>query len=250
MDALILCGGFATRLEPITLFMPKPLLPIGGRPLLDHIIDSVASSDVDKIVIATNKRFADQFEYWMESKISKGFGKKLELVVEPSLHNNTKFGAIKGIKYAIEKANLNDDLLIVAGDNYYDFSIMDVINEFNTKKTPTLCVYDVSSIEEAKKFGVIGMENGVITDFSEKPSIPKSTIISTGIYVFDKEQIKKIDEYLKDGNNPDSPGYFIQWLIKNTKTHGVVGKGTWIDIGTIDSYKKVFALKHKEDLPD
>ncbi len=250
MDALILCGGFATRLEPISLFMPKALLPIGGRPLLDHIVDDIAKNGINKIVIATNKKFADQFEYWIDNRNSKNSDIKLDLIIEPSLHNNTKFGAIKGMKYAIDKAKLDDDLLIVAGDNYYDFSLVNLINEFKTNKAPILCVYDVSSLDEAKKFGVVAMENGVITDFSEKPNEPKSTLISTGIYLFEKSHVKQIDNYLMNGNNPDSPGYFIQWLSKNTKIKGVVGKGSWIDIGTIDSYKKVFSMKHREELPD
>ena len=248
MDALILCGGFATRLEPITLFMPKPLLPVGGKPLVDYIIQDLDKLDINRIVIATNKRFEDQFEYWVNNK-NKNREKKIELVVEPALSNNVKQGAIKGMKYSVEKAGLNEDLLVIAGDNYYDFSLGDVVEKFNSQKAPIICVYDIRSNEDAKRFGVVKLNNGVITNFCEKPEKPESTLISTGIYAFRKDEISLIDKYLSDNNNPDSPGYLIQWLIKNTSVYGVVCEGTWADIGTVDSYKKIFLEKHREVFP-
>ena len=140
--------------------------------------------------------------------------------------------------------------MIIAGDNYYDFSISNVIEEFNLKNKPILCLYDIKSLEEAKRFGVVEVTNGVVMNFSEKPQMPKSTLISTGIYAFKKENLNHINEYLKDGNNADSPGYFVQWLINKTELHSVIGKGTWIDIGTIESYMKIFKMKHNSDLPD
>ncbi|MGC8479433.1 MAG: nucleotidyltransferase family protein [Candidatus Micrarchaeia archaeon] len=249
MDALILCGGFATRLEPITQFTPKHLLPIGGKPLLDYIIEDIERLNINRIVISTNKKFADQFEYWLNNKNLLG-KRKIELVVEPALHNNVKLGAIRSILHTIENAKLNDDLLIIAGDNYYEFSLKELQDKFYNKNGPVLCIYDVKSLDDAKRFGVVELDGDKVVEFCEKPSDPKGTFISTGIYFFNVDNLNKIKEYIKDGNNPDSPGYFAQWLVKNTDVYGVIAKGIWMDIGTIDSYKKLFYEKHKEELPD
>ncbi len=248
MDALILCGGFATRLEPITLFVPKPLLPIGGRPILDYITDDAVSLGVDKIVISTNRKFADQFEYWMRSRKALGLAKPIELIIEPTLHNGHKFGAIKGIEYAIEKAGLGSDLLIISGDNFYNFSLSNLIEHFMKSRKPTICVYDVDSVEEAKRFGVIKLEGSNVMHFIEKPEKPESTLISTGIYAFPKETLGRFKEYISTENNPDAPGYFLQWYIKNAALQAVVYKGNWFDIGTIETYRKVFAQFHREPI--
>lgn len=238
MDTVILCGGFATRLEPITLFVPKPLLPINGRPIIDHILDGIQKLGINRFVFSTNKKFYSQFQYWSGCKNS--INSKIELVVEPTMHHGEKFGALKGIKYTIEKAGLKDDLLIVAGDNFYEFNLSRLVEEFNKHRKVTIAVHDIKSPDEAKRFGVVEMDKGRITGFQEKPDNPKSTLISTGIYIFPKEMLTKFSEYVNDGNNPDAPGYFLQWLIGKEEIHGVVYKENWYDIGTIDTYKEVF----------
>jgi glucose-1-phosphate thymidylyltransferase len=248
MDALILCGGYATRLEPITLFVPKPLLPIGGRPLLDYIIEDIDKLGVNRIVISTNKKFADQFEYWVENKNKGREMSRIELIVEPTLNHGTKFGAVKGIHYSIEKAGIDDDLLIVAGDNFYNFSLSRIISHFKLNRKPTICVHDVEALERAKRFGVVKLDGHRVLYFHEKPEKPESTLISTGIYIFPKEMFAKFSDYLNQNNNPDAPGYFLQWLIKNAEVDAVVHKGTWFDIGTIETYKEVFAMFHREKI--
>lgn len=241
MDALVLCGGFATRLEPITLFIPKPLLPIGGRPMLDYIVQDLENCGVDRIVISVNKKFEDQFQNWIDAKVAMGFRTIMEMVVEPTLNNGDKFGAIKGIEYAIEKAGLSDDLIIIAGDNLYDSSVSETIKEFEGSRSPTICVYDVGSLQGAKRFGIVELEGNVVKKFQEKPENPSSTLASIGIYVYPSEVLGKFKEYLSEKNNPDAPGYFLQWLIGNTEVRAVQQKGEWYDIGTIETYKKAYA---------
>lgn len=238
MDAVILCGGFATRLEPITLFVPKPLLPINGRPIIDHILDGIQKLDIDRFVFSTNMKFYDQFRYWAECR--DGIRGKVEIVAEPSMHHGEKFGAIKGINYTIEKAGLKDDLLIVAGDNFYDFSLLRLVDEFKKHRKVTIAVHDIKSTDEAKRFGVVDIDNGKVVGFQEKPEKPKSSLISTGIYVFPKEMLDKFGEYVSDGNNPDAPGYFLQWLIGKEDIRAVIYKEKWYDIGTVDTYREVF----------
>ncbi len=238
MDVLILCGGFAKRLEPISLFIPKQLLPIKGKPLIDYIIKDAISLKAGRIIVATNRRFSDQFEYWTRNMKAIGMDSP-QLIVEPTLKNDHKFGAIRGIDNAIRAAKLNDDLLVVAGDNFFDFSMAGLVEHFSKNRKPTICAYDVGSLDGAKSFGVLSVEGNVVKKFTEKPESPDSTLISTGIYLFPKELLSEFGEYLKDGNNPDAPGYFIQHLIKKHEVHAVVPKGNWYDIGTLDAYNKV-----------
>ncbi len=240
LDSLILCGGFATRLEPITLFVPKPLLPIAGKPIIDHILDSVVAAGAEDIVLSTNRKFADQFSYWMSNKRASGFTHKMEIVVEPTMTDGEKFGAIKGINYAIDNARLDDDLLIIAGDNYFSFDLRKLLELFNRARTPVIAVHDIKSRRGATRFGVVEMDGERITGFEEKPAHPRSTLISTGIYIFPKQMLAKFREYVSDGNNPDAPGYFLQWLISTEKIRGVVYDENWYDIGTVDTYKEVF----------
>ena len=240
LDALILCGGFATRLEPITLFVPKPLLPIAGRPILDHILESVESLDVDRIVLSTNKKFYDQFKYWADNKMATGSKKHIEIVMEPSMHHGEKFGAIKGINYTIENARLKNDLVVVAGDNFYNFDLARLSEQFKKTGNVTIALRNVKSVNEAKHFGVVEMDEDIVKGFQEKPAAPKSTLISTGIYVFPKETLSKFGEYIRDGNNPDAPGYFLQWLVKKEQVRGVVFNEEWYDIGTVDTYRSAF----------
>ncbi len=243
MKALILCGGFATRLEPVTYFIPKPLLPIGvgGKPIIEYSLEDIAKCGIKDIVISTNMKFFPYFEYWLSNRLAKNkLDVSVKFVKENATSNNEKFGAVKGIAYAIEQAVIDDDLLVVAGDNLYDFSIKDVIDYFNTSKKPTIALYDIESSEEAKKFGVVEINGNMVVSFEEKPTMPKSTLVSTAIYIFPKESLSKFSEYLKSESNPDKIGLFIKWLIRTTEVHGYIYKGKWYDIGTIETYKKVF----------
>ncbi len=242
MKALILCGGFATRLAPITYFVPKPLLPIGiaGKPIVEYIVADLIRAGVHKMVISTNEKFSQQFEYWVKSRVNAP-GIDIQLVVEKGKHDGEKMGQIKGIAYDIEEANVDSDLVIVAGDNIYDLAIKDVIERFNEHRKPTVVLYDTKSLQEASKFGVVELSGERIVSLTEKPPEPKSTLVSTGIYILPKESLNLFKEYLtQEGNHHDSMGYFVAWLIHRTEVFGYVHKGRWYDIGTLDTYKKVF----------
>lgn len=241
MKALLLCGGFATRLEPITYFIPKPLLPIGiaGKPVVEYAFDDVVASGITDIVLSTNAKFAEAFEYWAKQKTEK-MKVKIDFVIEGTTHANEKLGALKGIEYAIKEKKIDTDLIIIAGDNLYDFSVKGIIAHFNKYRKPTVAFYDIGSKEEAKKFGVAKLDGYRIVSFEEKPKDPESTLVSTAIYVFPKESLKFIEEYLAETKNQDKLGDFIKWLSKKTEVHGYVYKEKWHDIGTLETYRKVF----------
>ncbi len=195
-----------------------------------------------RIIISSNRKFADQFSYWMGGRRAMRYGEGIELVVEPTVHNGNKFGAIKGIKYAIERAGIREDLMVIAGDNLYDSGVMKAVEHFGRAgRHPTVYVHDVGSEEEARRFGVVEIGAGNrITGFEEKPEEPRSTLVSTGIYIYPKEVLGMFDEYLSDRGNPDAPGYFLQWLIGKTEVDAVVNGGRWYDVGTLETYSTVY----------
>lgn len=239
MKALILAGGFARRLAPITDFIAKPLLPIGGRPIIDWILDNVKEvPNVDTIIVSTNSYYESQFKYWLKCRA----GENIELLIEPTTREEEKFGAIAGMKYAMERFG-DDDYLVVAGDNYFDFSLTEFVSFFTQKKAPCIAVYDVQSRDKAKRYGVVTIDSdNRIVDLIEKPEYPESTLVSTACYVFPKGTVNLIKNYLENKNNPDSPGYFISWLVKNNEVYGYPFSGLWLDIGNIDEYRRAFDL--------
>lgn len=241
MKALLLCGGFATRLEPVTYFIPKPLLPIGiaGKPVIEYAFDDIVACGITDITLSTNSKFAQAFEYWAKQKTEKT-NIKIEFVIEDTSNHNEKFGAVKGIGYAIKEKHIDTDLIVIAADNLYEFSIKNVIEHFNKYRKPTVVFYDIGSKEEAKKFGVAKLEGDRVVSFEEKPENPKSTLVSTAIYLFPKESLSLIADYLKETKDSDRLGDFIKWLIAKTEVHGYVYKEKWHDIGTLDTYKRVF----------
>lgn len=242
MKALLLCGGFATRLEPVTYFIPKPLLPVGiaGKPVVEYALEDVVRSGVMDITISTNAKFAQAFEYWIDQKRYDIDSAKMDLIIENTQNHNEKLGGVKGIMYAITEKKIDTDLIIIAGDNLYDFSVKEVIDYFNKHRKPTIAFYDIGSKEEAKRFGVAKLEGNKVVAFEEKPAEPQSTLVSTGIYIFPRESLSIIKEYLDQTSDTDKLGDFIAWLISRTEVNGYVYKGKWYDIGTLDTYKKVF----------
>ncbi len=235
MKALILAGGYATRLMPVTKHIPKPLLPVNGKPIINHIIEEVDKLDsVDEIIISTNKKFENHFNFW---KRGISTSKPLDIVVEPTLSEGEKFGSIKAIDYIIKRKKLNDDLMIIAGDNLFTFDLREFEKSFKKNRAPHVALYDIKKKELAKRFGVMKIdENNVVVEFEEKPSEPKSTLVSTACYIFPKEVLPLFDEYVSNGFNKDSPGFFLQWLYKKTNIIGYPFEGKWFDIGTLDAY--------------
>lgn len=248
MKAIILCGGFATRLEPVTKFLPKPLLPIGGRPVIDYIIRDLEAMGIRDIYISTNEKFADQFEHTLAAGHYKD--SEVHVIKEPTQHNDHKFGAIKGILYAVEQAGITEDFVVVAGDNFYDLSISEGIEKFKNTGKPIICLYQVESKEHAKRFGVVEVAGDRLMSFEEKPENPKTQLVSTGIYIFHKGIIPHLKRYIEDKNNPDAPGHFIKWLIaQKIEILCFVVKGNWFDIGTIETYEQVFEKYRKDKRP-
>ena len=233
MKAVVLAGGYATRLWPITKDRPKMFLPVGERTVIDEIFADLEADDrVDEVFVSTNERFADTFdEYLAESDFEKP-----TLSIEETVEEDEKFGVVGALAQLVDREGVDDDLLVVAGDNLISFDLAEFTDFFEQKATPALAAYDVGSLERAKSYGLVELDGDQVVDFQEKPDDPKSTLVSIACYAFPAETLPDLATYLEDDNNPDEPGWFLQWLQSREPVHAFTFDGAWYDIGTADSY--------------
>lgn len=238
MKCIILCAGYATRLYPLTLDAPKPLLNVKGKPLLDYIIERVDKIyDVDEIFIVTNDKFYRNFLEW---KKNQNFSRSIKVINDMTSSNEDRLGALGDLNFVLENENINDDVLVIAGDNLFDFNLNEFVDFFKTKQKNTIGLHDVKDVNKAKRFGVIAVDkDDKIFSFEEKPENPKSTLISTAIYLYFKDEIGKIREYMKTEGSKEGPGYLIPYFLSSQDVFGFVFDGEWHDIGSKEVYEKV-----------
>jgi glucose-1-phosphate thymidylyltransferase len=243
--AIILTAGYAVRLYPLTENFPKPLLKIAGKPLIEYIIEKINEiKEVNEIIIVSNHKFIDHFYSW-----NKNFKNPIpiKIIDDGSTTNENRLGAIKDSLFAIEKENINEDILIIAGDNLIEFSLNDFYKNFKKLNKNLIAVYDIKDIEKVrKKHGVAILDkNNKVIGFQEKPENPLSTIKSICCYIFKPEIKNLIKEYIKN-NNPDATGFFIEWLINHTEVYAHIFKEPVYDIGNMESYlnaNRIFSEK-------
>lgn len=238
MKAIVLSAGYATRLYPLTLNTPKGLLPIGKKSILDFITDEIEKIDIiDEMFIISNHKFYENFYNWSKKRETR---LKLTVFDDNTTDDSNKLGAIGDIWYTIEKGKINDDLLIVAGDNFFTFDLRDYIDFYKKVGGDTILVKELDSIEDLRRFAnAVLDENSRVTYMEEKPRNPKTNIGVYASYIYKKETLPLIGEYLRDGNNPDAPGFFPSWLYTKKPVYAYKFEGECYDIGTPQSYKEV-----------
>jgi glucose-1-phosphate thymidylyltransferase len=237
MKALILAAGYATRLYPLTANTPKPLLKLKARPIIDYIMDKIEQvGDIDRISIVTNNKFYNQFDEWLTPKRSYS-PSRYDLINDGSNTVDDRLGAIGDINLAIEQSKINDDLLIVGGDNLFDFNLNDFVRfGFDNRPYHSMCLYLPANHINLSKYGVAHISDcAQILSFEEKPQSPKSNLVATCIYYIPREKLNMIGQYLKDGHNQDTPGSYMQWLVKTDKVFGKICDGAWFDLGDFDA---------------
>jgi glucose-1-phosphate thymidylyltransferase len=235
MIAVILAGGYAKRLWPLTLDKPKALLPVARRPIIDYIVEKLVSLQppLSKIILSTNLRFLSQFEEWREN----GHYDNMRIVPEESHSETEKLGAIRALANIIDRAN-REETLVTAGDSLFADNLEGFVRFFQERHAPTVALYHARNLAETRRGSSVTMnENGMILEFEEKPSNPKSTLVGACLYVFPTGIIKRLKEYLNLGQTTDEPGRFIEWLHQQEPVYGYLLKDYLWDIGTIDSYK-------------
>lgn len=241
MKCIILAAGYATRLYPLTKNTAKPLLEVAGKPILKHILEKVERIDVvDDIYIVTNNKFYPDFVNWVEHNPSE---KEITVINDQTTTNDNRLGAIADIQYVIREESLAGDVLVLAGDNLFDFELTDFVDFYQTTKADCITTHQLDDIEEIKRTGVVEVDdNKIVTSFEEKPEHPKSNLAVPPFYIYQKETLPLIDQYIDEGNNPDAPGHFVPWLIKHKNVYAYEFSGQRHDIGTLESYEKVQAL--------
>ncbi len=240
MKAIITAAGYASRLWPLTKDIPKPLLEVKDKPIVEHIVLKAAEiPDVDEIFIITNAKFYSLFDEWLQEAKTR-ISLPVQLINDGTTSNDDRLGQIGDIYFALEKYGIDDDLLVVAGDNLFNFSLVPAYSAFLQQQRILNPLYESKSYKAAREQGsvVIDEETSEFVEFMEKSPNPKSTLISLGIYFFPKGKLQLFRKYISEKNNPDKMGYFIIWLMQQEKVLGHVYTEKWFDIGWIESLEK------------
>ena len=236
MKCLILAAGYATRLYPLTENFPKPLLDVGGKTILDWLIDDIDTcGEIDEYVVISNHKFAHHFEDWVAKNTHK-----ITVVDDGTESNETRLGAVKDIQFAIDKLELDDDMIVIAGDNLLDFSLTNFIKYAKSKNTSCIMRYYEADEKRLTKCGVVEIDcNDRIIGMEEKPASPKSHWCCPPFYYYTKADAKLVKKGIESGCGIDAPGSYIAWLCAETVVHAMEMPGKRYDIGNLESYEKV-----------
>jgi glucose-1-phosphate thymidylyltransferase len=225
--ALILAAGYATRLRPLTDTWAKELLPVGGRPIVDRIVDNLGEvAEIDEIHLVTNAHKAPWFHEWAT-------GRDVTIHDDGTTSNDDRLGAIGDMLFVIDRIGAPDDLLVIAGDNLFDFRLSDLVAFWQTKGVASaVAVRDVGSLELARRYGIVDLDpDGRIRSFVEKPIDPPSTLAATATYLYHREHVGLIRTYVESEANADQPGRLVAWLHRREPVYGWVFTEPWYDIG-------------------
>ncbi|HPG40982.1 MAG TPA: nucleotidyltransferase family protein [bacterium] len=243
MEAIILAAGYATRLYPLTKNLPKPLLEIGNKTIMEYLLDQFqALNRIDNVYIVTNNKFYLVFCNWVDRirQSNRYPGFNFQIINDGTTDNDSRLGAIGDILYVIQTLKLEQDLLVAAGDNIYQTGFTGMMNLFDEKKTDIFLAHPVQSLEKLQRSGVMELDrDNRIIGFEEKPAQPKSNYVGPALYMYTSSTLHLFAQYIQEGNNPDAPGNFTAWLYKKKPVYAWVMQQTYYDIGTLEAYKKV-----------
>ncbi|HET7127983.1 MAG TPA: nucleotidyltransferase family protein [Gaiellaceae bacterium] len=227
MKALILAAGYATRLRPLTDTWAKELIPVGGRPIIDRILDNLSQvTEIEDVHVVTNARKASAFRAWAE-------GKDVTVHDDGTTSNDDRLGAIGDMQFVVDRVGAADDLLVIAGDNLFDFRLSDLVSFWRTKGIASaVAVRDVGSLDLARQYGIVALDTDArIRSFIEKPSNPDTTLAATATYLYHREHVPLIRTFLDSVPGADQPGRFVAWLHEREPVYGWVFDEPWFDIG-------------------
>ncbi len=241
IKALILCAGYAQRLHPLTENTPKHLLEVGGKSILEHLLEKIKPlREIDEILIITNARFHHQFAVWLNHY---SYPKKIRLLNDGTVSNETRLGAVGDINFALKEEGIDEDLLVIAGDNLFGFSLPDFLRFYREKLNSVVALRDLKDTEKIKgKYGAGVLEGSRVVQFQEKPLRPKSTLAASACYIFRRTDLKLVEQSIET-SNADNPGDLISYLVRKSEVHGFVFDEPWFDIGsfeTLEEAKKAY----------
>lgn len=236
MKCLILAAGYATRLYPLTENQPKPLLTVGNKTILDWLIDDIDEAGlVDEYIVISNHKFAHHFQDWANTK-----PQKITVVDDGTSTNETRLGAVCDIQFAIEQLNLDDDMLVIAGDNLLDFSLQRFVHYAHQKQTSCIMRFWETDEQRLLKCGVVTIdEQDRILRMTEKSPTPETHWCCPPFYYYTRQDARLVKEGIKNGCGTDAPGSYIAWLCTQTPVHAMEMPGKRYDIGNLQSYQQV-----------
>ena len=236
MKAIILAAGYATRMYPLTQSRPKALLPLGGRPIIDYIIDQINTlPEVNEIIVVSNHKFFLHFEAWLKSVKTVI---PVSLLDDGSICEEDRLGAIGDIDFTLQIKKISEDIVVIAGDNFQTYPLLEQYEFFMEKKSDTVCALRLSDRKQLSQFAVATLDqDNKVLSLIEKPADPPSDVAIFATYFYRKETLPLFDAYIKEGQTPDAPGYFIQWLYEKKDVYAYIMNGECYDIGTIEAYE-------------
>ena len=234
MDSIILAGGFAKRMWPLTKDAPRQLLDVGGKPMLQHVIESLENVAPERIIISVNSFFATQFQNFINDY---GGSMNLQLHVEPSMSEEEKPGALGALHSLFKEWKIKGPAFIAGGDNLSDFDLSRMVSVSRNTGKDVIGLYDVKDVELAKLYGIARTDGDCITDFVEKPSEPPSTLAATAYWLLSDSGISHFFDYIESGGDRDAMGNFLAWNVKRNDVRSVAFIGTWYDVGGLESYE-------------
>ena len=236
MKALILAAGYSTRLYPLTENKPKPLLEVGSKTILERILEKLKLiSEISDIYVVTNHRFYDHFRIWLNHY---PYHKSIKLIDDGTLSNDQRLGAVGDINFVLKEEDINDDLLVVAGDNLFGFSLQHFLDFYNKKKKSVVAFHDLKDIAKVRgKYGVGILNSSKILRFDEKPLQPKSSLAATACYIFNKNDLQLVEKSIEQ-DRADNPGDLVNFLVQESEVHGFVFKEPWFDVGSFESLEE------------
>ncbi len=235
MKCLILAAGYATRLYPLTENFPKPLLDVGGKTILDWLVDDLNTSGaIDEFVVISNHKFARIFEEWAAKKKFR-----VTVVDDGTDTNETRLGAVRDIEFAINRQGLDTDMTVIAGDNVLDFSLTKFLDYCVEKKASCVMRYFEPDAKTLSKRGVLELDGDRVISMEEKPEKPKTQWCCPPFYYYTRKDAKRIGEALEDGCGYDAPGSFIAWLCQKSPVYAMEMPGSRYDVGNLESYTKI-----------
>ena len=238
MKAIILAAGYATRLYPLTKDRPKALLPVAGKPIIDYILEQIrAIPAIDQVITVTNDKFFSHFSDWKDGLKDS---RDVTVLNDGTTDENNRRGAIGDIAYVLQQSNFSEDTLVIAGDNLFTFSLADYYDFFLSKNSDCVCAKTVADLDALKQLAVAETDNlRKIVHFAEKPENPRSNLAVYAAYMYKAQTLPLFDEYLKQGNSKDAPGYFIEWLYTRKDVYVYTVNGECYDVGDKSTYAYV-----------
>ncbi len=233
MKALVLAAGYATRLYPLTLDRPKALLEIGGRPMLDRLLERLQAMGVDETIVVTNAKFTPHFEEWARGK------EGVTVVNDGTTSNEDRLGAIGDLAFVLDELKVDDDLVVVAGDNLFGDDVSGFAAYGRQVDAPVLAVHDVGDLASMSEYNQVEVDDkGRVLFMEEKPADARTTLAGIALYYYPRHVLPLIRQYLAEGNNPDQPGRLPEWLYPRTDVYTWQLPGEWYDIGSAETLRE------------